>query len=55
VLHASPAGWAMWVGLSMGAAIGFELLLWLYSGSAPLVRFGAWVRYKESTEKFTLM
>jgi len=28
VLHASPAGWAMWVGLLAGAAIGFKLLLW---------------------------
>ena len=28
VLHASPAGWAMWVGLLGGAAIGFKLLLW---------------------------
>jgi uncharacterized membrane protein YedE/YeeE len=28
VLHASPAGWAMWLGLLAGAAIGFKLLLW---------------------------
>ncbi len=28
VLHASPAGWAMWIGLIAGAAIGFKLLLW---------------------------
>ncbi len=28
VLHASPAGWAMWLGLIAGAAIGFKLLLW---------------------------
>lgn len=28
VLHASPAGWAMWVGLLAGAAVGFKLLLW---------------------------
>ena len=28
VLHASPAGWAMWAGLLAGAAIGFKLLLW---------------------------
>jgi uncharacterized membrane protein YedE/YeeE len=28
VLHSSPAGWAMWVGLLAGAAIGFKLLLW---------------------------
>lgn len=27
VLHASPAGWAMWVGLLAGAAIGLKLLL----------------------------
>jgi uncharacterized membrane protein YedE/YeeE len=28
VLHASPAGWAMWLGLIAGAALGFKLLLW---------------------------
>ncbi|BCO28089.1 hypothetical protein MIZ03_2985 [Rhodoferax lithotrophicus] len=28
VLHASPAGWAMWVGLLAGAAVGFKMLLW---------------------------
>jgi uncharacterized membrane protein YedE/YeeE len=28
VLHASPAGWAMWVGLLAGAVIGLKLLLW---------------------------
>lgn len=28
VLHSSPAGWAMWLGLLAGAAIGFKLLLW---------------------------
>lgn len=28
VLHASPAGWAMWAGLLAGAAIGFKLMLW---------------------------
>jgi uncharacterized membrane protein YedE/YeeE len=28
VIHASPAGWAMWAGLLAGAAIGFKLLLW---------------------------
>ena len=28
VLHASPAGWAMWIGLLAGAALGFKLLLW---------------------------
>lgn len=28
VLHSSPAGWAMWVGLLAGAAIGFKMLLW---------------------------
>lgn len=28
VLHSSAAGWAMWVGLLAGAAIGFKLLLW---------------------------
>lgn len=40
VLHASPAGWAMWVGLLAGAAIGFKLLLWTmenieWGGQAP--------------------
>jgi uncharacterized membrane protein YedE/YeeE len=28
VLHASPAGWAMWAGLLAGAAIGFKMLYW---------------------------
>lgn len=28
VLHSSLAGWAMWLGLLAGAAIGFKLLLW---------------------------
>jgi uncharacterized membrane protein YedE/YeeE len=28
VLHSSPAGWAMWAGLLIGAAIGLKLLLW---------------------------
>ncbi len=28
VLHASPAGWAMWAGLLAGAVIGLKLLLW---------------------------
>ncbi|GAO37566.1 hypothetical protein SCT_2998 [Sulfuricella sp. T08] len=28
ILHASPAGWAMWAGLLMGAAIGLKLLMW---------------------------
>ena len=28
VLHASPAGWAMWAGLLLGAAIGLKLLMW---------------------------
>ena len=28
VLHSSPAGWAMWAGLLVGAAIGLKLLLW---------------------------
>ncbi len=40
VLHASPAGWAMWVGLVAGAALGFKLLLWTlenidWGGGAP--------------------
>ncbi len=28
VLHSSPAGWAMWLGLIAGALIGLKLLLW---------------------------
>lgn len=28
VLHSSPAGWAMWIGLIVGAYIGLKLLLW---------------------------
>lgn len=28
VLHSSPAGWTMWSGLLLGAAIGVKLLLW---------------------------
>lgn len=28
VLHSSPAGWAMWLGLLFGAALGVKLLLW---------------------------
>jgi uncharacterized membrane protein YedE/YeeE len=28
VLHSSPAGWAMWFGLIVGAVIGLKLLLW---------------------------
>jgi len=28
VLHSSPAGWAMWAGLLLGAALGVKLLLW---------------------------
>ncbi len=28
VLHSSPAGWARWAGLLIGAAIGVKLLLW---------------------------
>ncbi len=28
VVHASPAGWAMWVGLVVGAVIGLKALLW---------------------------
>jgi uncharacterized membrane protein YedE/YeeE len=28
LLHSSPAGWAMWVGLIAGAVIGLKLLLW---------------------------
>ncbi|MGE5505166.1 MAG: YeeE/YedE thiosulfate transporter family protein [Actinomycetota bacterium] len=28
VLHSSPAGWAMWLGLAIGAAVGLKALLW---------------------------
>jgi uncharacterized membrane protein YedE/YeeE len=28
LLHASPAGWAMWIGLVVGALIGLKLLIW---------------------------
>jgi uncharacterized membrane protein YedE/YeeE len=28
VVHSSPAGWAMWAGLLIGAVIGLKLLLW---------------------------
>lgn len=28
VLHSSPAGWAMWLGLVLGAVAGVKLLLW---------------------------
>ncbi len=28
LMHASPAGWAMWAGLLAGAVIGLKLLLW---------------------------
>lgn len=28
LLHSSPAGWAMWLGLILGAAAGLKLLLW---------------------------
>ena len=28
LLHSSPAGWAMWAGLLLGAAIGLKLLSW---------------------------
>lgn len=42
LLHASPAGWAMWAGLSIGAYIGLKLLLWsldniTWGMQAPLV------------------
>ncbi|MCF8209048.1 MAG: YeeE/YedE family protein [Rhodoferax sp.] len=39
VVHASPAGWAMWLGLLGGAAIGLKMLLWTMEnvdwGTAP--------------------
>ncbi len=42
VLHSSPAGWAMWVGLLIGAVIGLKLLLWSldieWGATAPPVR-----------------
>ncbi len=28
LLHSSPAGWAMWLGLTLGAIIGLKVLLW---------------------------
>jgi uncharacterized membrane protein YedE/YeeE len=28
IVHSSPAGWAMWAGLLLGAVIGLKLLLW---------------------------
>jgi uncharacterized membrane protein YedE/YeeE len=28
LLHSSPAGWAMWLGLTLGAATGLKMLLW---------------------------
>jgi uncharacterized protein len=28
IVHSSPAGWAMWAGLLIGAVIGLKLLLW---------------------------
>ncbi len=28
LVHASPAGWAMWLGLLLGAAVGLKALLW---------------------------
>jgi uncharacterized membrane protein YedE/YeeE len=28
VVHSSPAGWAMWAGLMIGAVIGLKMLLW---------------------------
>ena len=28
LIHSSPAGWAMWAGLLLGAALGLKLLLW---------------------------
>jgi len=39
VLHSSPAGWAMWAGLLVGAVLGLKLLLWTFEnvewGRAP--------------------
>jgi len=51
VLHASPAGWTMWLGLLIGAAIGFKLLLWTMeniewgSSAPPMLSISpAWVQ-----------
>lgn len=44
LLHSSPAGWAMWVGLLMGAFIGLKALLWTLENitwgmtSPPVIR-----------------
>jgi len=47
VLHSSPAGWAMWAGLLLGAALGVKLLMWTLENIAwgmeppPLLRVPA--------------
>lgn len=55
LVHASPAGWAMWLGLLVGAAIGLKALLWTLENiewgmsaprpmpfSAPILRIMPW-------------
>lgn len=56
LVHASPAGWAMWLGLLVGAAMGLKALLWtleniewgmsaprLLPFPAPILRLMPWV------------
>jgi uncharacterized protein len=54
VIHSSPAGWAMWAGLLIGAVIGLKLLLWtldhitwgmetkVSGGESPLLPWYPW-------------
>jgi uncharacterized membrane protein YedE/YeeE len=54
VVHSSPAGWAMWAGLLIGAVIGLKLLLWtldhigwgmaakVSGGGTPLLAWYPW-------------
>lgn len=49
LMHASPAGWAMWAGLLAGALVGLKLLLWTldhieWGMQAPLVVVSAPLR-----------
>lgn len=50
VLHSSPAGWAMWVGLLAGAAVGFKLLLWTMENvdwgtrAPPMLQVPPWIK-----------
>ena len=55
VVHASPAGWAMWAGLLIGAVVGLKLLLWtldnitwglsakVSGGGSPLLPWYPWL------------